>query len=172
MESFVIYLEWCSWAPPLASLTCRNGMASPGYSLQKKGSKSEIRNYGSSIVPNKKTYCSGLFLKFWGPPYSMELVGDTLACCTELTLRVFGLGLRPLMEDMTLPKNGRFRRVLGSSSPEAAAAAGGCCWGGAWIFTVGLGRPMGLITPPGLIIISSSCTISSKLPRVEQKSVY
>ena len=70
-----------------------------------------------------KTYSFGL-KEFWGPPpYSIELVGDTFACCTELTLRVFGLGLRLLMEDMTLPKKGTFRRVFGSSSPIGGGGA-------------------------------------------------
>ena len=72
-----------------------------------------------------KSYSSGIFLnEFCGPgrPYwSMEPVGDTLACWTELTLSLLGLGLRRIW-DMTLPKNGIFLRLPGSPS-----SSGGTC---------------------------------------------
>ena len=82
-----------------------------------------VEKYTMKKKKKLKTYSFGL-KEFWGPPpYSIELVGDTFACCTELTLRVFGLGLRLLMEDMTLPKKGTFRRVFGSSSPIGGGGA-------------------------------------------------
>ena len=67
-----------------------------------------------------ETYSSGIFLnEFWGsPPYPSEFVGDTLACCTELTLSLLGLGLL-LMEDMTFPKN---PWDAGSSAPSTGGA--------------------------------------------------
>jgi hypothetical protein len=55
------------------------------------------------------TNSSGIFLKEFCAAYSTELVGEILACCTELTLRLLGLPRR-LMEDIMLPKKGRFRR--------------------------------------------------------------
>lgn len=65
-------------------------------------------------------YSSGIFLnEFWGsPPYPSEFVGDTLACCTELTLSLLGLGLL-LMEDITFPKN---PWDAGSSAPSTGGA--------------------------------------------------
>ena len=80
----------------------------------------------SSFFPLKlqsfrlETYSSGIFLnEFWGsPPYPSEFVGDTLACWTELTLSLLGLGLL-LMEDMTFPKN---PWDAGSSAPSTGGA--------------------------------------------------
>ena len=75
------------------------------------------------------TYSSGIFLnEFWGAPYSSEFVGDTLACCTELTLSLLGLGLL-LMEDMTLPKKGIFRRCAVSSSATPSTGGATCTVG-------------------------------------------